>query len=459
MRKYGKWLLVLGILAANPAWAGAQGIAKRTSPATTAQQQQNQRVAEHISAALRQARLNGYDIDIVVRGDTVKLDGKVREVTHKALATRVCQQVNGIRNVQNNLRYTPQGQIQQTAGTAYDSGVQRATYETVEDGNVIQQVHFRKPGKRQPSNSKNTVAQTQPQTRHQTPRPPEIQFESTTQQPTPTVQSPKPVASTKPVMSAPPALAPPVLAQSSIQTDLNGAATEQLLPPASTPLPTVTATYPQELPEEASALNPLQASESQSQNQQTAQQIANALQRVGLTGYEIEIRFEDGIATLAGDVATAEQLQVARIAASTVQGVSEVRNRLQATGPIAQTSFVPQGRPMPPVSQASMAMMGGMQQGMQGMPTSIGGAGAYSNPQLPKHAWPSYAQYPNSAAVSYPKQYSASAWPYIGPFYPYPQVPMGWREVSLEWDDGHWQLDFEKKKDAWYWLYKPKNWK
>ena len=107
------------------------------------------------------------------------------------------------------------------------------------------------------------------------------------------------------------------------------------------------------------------------------------------------------------------------------------------------------------MSQASMAMMAGM----QATPTSIGGAGAYSNPQLPKHAWPAYAQYPNSAAVSYPTQYSASAWPYIGPFYPYPQVPMGWREVSLEWDDGHWQLDFEKKKDAWYWLFKPKNWK
>jgi hypothetical protein len=36
---------------------------------------------------------------------------------------------------------------------------------------------------------------------------------------------------------------------------------------------------------------------------------------------------------------------------------------------------------------------------------------------------------------------------------------MGWREVSLEWDDGHWQLDFEKKKNAWYWLFKPTNWK
>ena len=32
---------------------------------------------------------------------------------------------------------------------------------------------------------------------------------------------------------------------------------------------------------------------------------------------------------------------------------------------------------------------------------------------------------------------------YIGPFYPYPQVPLGWRKVTLEWDDGWWFLDFK----------------
>jgi hypothetical protein len=47
--------------------------------------------------------------------------------------------------------------------------------------------------------------------------------------------------------------------------------------------------------------------------------------------------------------------------------------------------------------------------------------------------------------VTYPKQYSASAWPYIGPFYPYPQVPLGWRKVQLEWDDGWWWLNFKDR--------------
>ena len=70
----------------------------------------------------------------------------------------------------------------------------------------------------------------------------------------------------------------------------------------------------------------------------------------------------------------------------------------------------------------------------------------YDHPHMPGHAWPSYASYPNYAAVTYPKQYSPTAWPYIGPFYPYPQVPLGWRKVTLEWDDGWWMLDFKDRR-------------
>jgi hypothetical protein len=68
----------------------------------------------------------------------------------------------------------------------------------------------------------------------------------------------------------------------------------------------------------------------------------------------------------------------------------------------------------------------------------------YDQPQMPGYAWPSYAAYPNYAGLTYPKQYSPTAWPFIGPFYPYPQVPLGWRKVTLEWDDGWWQLDFQE---------------
>ncbi|MCS7237467.1 MAG: BON domain-containing protein [Thermoguttaceae bacterium] len=78
------------------------------------------------------------------------------------------------------------------------------------------------------------------------------------------------------------------------------------------------------------------------------------------------------------------------------------------------------------------------------MPVAAGPAPmVYNQPYLPNYAWPSYAAYPNYAALTYPRQYSPTAWPYIGPFYPYPQVPLGWRRVSLEWHDGWWFLDFD----------------
>jgi hypothetical protein len=69
--------------------------------------------------------------------------------------------------------------------------------------------------------------------------------------------------------------------------------------------------------------------------------------------------------------------------------------------------------------------------------------GQYNQPNLPNHAWPAYANYPNYAQVSYPRMYSPKAWPYIGPFYPYPQTPLGWRKVTLENHNGWWWLDFD----------------
>jgi len=79
------------------------------------------------------------------------------------------------------------------------------------------------------------------------------------------------------------------------------------------------------------------------------------------------------------------------------------------------------------------------------VPANAGGGIApahFDHPNMPGYAWPSYASYPNYAALTYPRQYSPTAWPFIGPFYPYPQVPLGWRKVSLEWHNGWWMLDF-----------------
>jgi hypothetical protein len=122
-------------------------------------------------------------------------------------------------------------------------------------------------------------------------------------------------------------------------------------------------------------------------------------------------------------------------------------------GPVADGQMVPgtmqYSDGYAPGSQPTMAGPGGA----PGAPMAMGGTGIgmppvpmrADGPNMPNYAWPSYAAYPNYAALQYPTQYSPTAWPYIGPFYPYPQVPLGWRRVSLEWDDGWWWLDFDNR--------------
>lgn len=241
-------------------------------------------------------------------------------------------------------------------------------------------------------------------------------------------------------------------------------------------------------------------------NQQMAQQIANSLGRSGLSGYDIEVRFKGGQASLIGTVDDAEQIQRAARAAMSVPGVEGVLNKLATPeGQTAQASYqqgpqfgapqmpgppqgyaqqgyapqqyahqppmggyAPQQPPMggyPPQQQGyPVQQMQGYAQPGPGMPQYAHGQGqqvghhVYNQPNLPQYAWPSYAQYDNYAAVTYPKNYDASAWPYIGPYYPYPQVPMEWREASLEWDDGYWNLKFESRTDKWWWFLNPHNW-
>ena len=375
MRKYGKWLLVLGVLAASPVAASADGFlgGRIRSPFSgSSDKDRNQAQAEEVASALQDANVRGTDIEIEVRDGVAILDGKVGEASQRALAQRIAGTVPGIQRVENNLRFVPPtgGQVERASATrsadARDARVTRAAaFETADSTPVIQRVNAEMPAASQGSN-----------------------------------------------------------------------------------------------------------------NQAVAQQIADSLSQVGLVGYDLEIRFNNGIATLAGDVATMGQRQAASAAVSQIPGVQSVNNQLRVAGPISQTAYAPGamqmpmagGQPqmmppqmMPPQMMPAGYMPGGMQPGMgmdPGMAPSPSGYAptSFNNPHLPQHAWPSYAQYPNSAAVSYPTQYSASAWPYIGPFYPYPQVPLGWREVSLEWDDGQWQLNFNKEKDKWYWVLHPKNW-
>jgi BON domain len=228
-------------------------------------------------------------------------------------------------------------------------------------------------------------------------------------------------------------------------------------------------------------------------NQEVADQIAQNLKHSGkLSDYRIAVKFQDGTATVKGRVDSQEQMNTALKLVFKTPGVSRVVNQMtigesETTGAVAKNSSshsaqrVASSYTSSPVEQASamepdampqkrlmnntprpmngqMPMQVAMRQaapcpdggGMAGAPRPMyAGAQAgvapvrYDEPSMPNYSWPSYAAYPNYAAVTYPRQYSPTAWPYIGPFYPYPQVPLGWRKVTLEWKDGWWFLDFK----------------
>jgi hypothetical protein len=235
-------------------------------------------------------------------------------------------------------------------------------------------------------------------------------------------------------------------------------------------------------------------------DQETAQKIAQELRGSGrLHDYSIGVTFENGKAQLVGRVANQEQARTAIEMAEQLPYVTKVENRLEIKpsakhdtavekvgyndGSSRRTasrddalfgSTASQGSPLQrvaaeepidvpapvvprtamkkpqPAAARQMNHTASMNQGRVGapipsaMPASSGVAQrvAYDQPNMPCYAWPSYAAHPNYAGVTYPNQYSASAWPYIGPFYPYPQVPLGWRKVTMEWKDGWWWLDF-----------------
>jgi len=131
--------------------------------------------------------------------------------------------------------------------------------------------------------------------------------------------------------------------------------------------------------------------------------------------------------------------------------VSHQQRRLEASmAPRRMTTARNAGRPIPVAYTQAPVMMEGAQAPGGPIPAYVSATGAgpsparYDQPNLPNYAWPSYSSYPNYASLTYPKQYSPTAWPFIGPFYPYPQVPLGWRKVTLEWDDGWWMLDFKE---------------
>ena len=204
-----------------------------------------------------------------------------------------------------------------------------------------------------------------------------------------------------------------------------------------------------------------------SPNQATANAVAKSLKsEAALTGYRIEIEAQDGLITLTGGVTNAAQKNQAIALAGKVNGVNGVVDRMKIVGDVkvapAQYQMAMNGGRLGHNNHASGAVMGGGPIGggasygpnaamaaPDGGPIPEGAAGMSgatqaSNPNQPNYAWPSYAPSQNASAVGYPTAYPWQAWPNIGPFYPYPEVPLDWRAVTLRWDDGIWWLDFKK---------------
>jgi hypothetical protein len=214
-------------------------------------------------------------------------------------------------------------------------------------------------------------------------------------------------------------------------------------------------------------------------NQQIADTIAANLRQSGqLRRYTVDISYKAGAAELSGVVA--DQLQreeVLRIVQG-VPGVERVRDRLTLSNSVrrvsgdgddkAGTLTVPEPGQLPTPSKegepppakegdASSAVPPGAPPaaGPPAQPIPIFQAGpgvpyGLNPPKMPPYAWPTYAPYNNYSRVAYPTAYPYNSFPFIGPVYPYPKVPLGWRSVKLEFEDGYWWFSKVANKYDWW---------
>jgi hypothetical protein len=201
-------------------------------------------------------------------------------------------------------------------------------------------------------------------------------------------------------------------------------------------------------------------------NQRVADTIANHLRSSGqIQNYTVDVYYHDGVATLIGQVTDQPQREEVLRIVQGVPGIERVVDRLRLTpamGVIPAQAETPVNPP-PPTANPGPAPTDSLPltpppeaAGPPGIaePTPIFAAPAPGPltavpPKMPPYAWPTYAPYNNYSRVAYPLAYPYNAFPFIGPCYPFPKVPLGWRSVKLEWEDGHWW--FRKTANAHDW--------
>jgi hypothetical protein len=228
--------------------------------------------------------------------------------------------------------------------------------------------------------------------------------------------------------------------------------------PQATPIPTATIADPQKL----------------------AECIASHLEQAGtLKNYRVDVAVRAGVVELTGVVSDQTQRDEVLRLVQGVPGVSRVSDRLTVTDPLIPVTRLqaektapdsnakprlPEPQPLaPPVNTTPPLMppadvpLPGSNQSANGIipePRPIWSAhpgyAAVNAPRMPPYAWPTYAPYINYSRVAYPLAYPYKSWPFIGPIYPYPKVPLGWRSVKLEWDDGYWWFSKVGCKHDWW---------
>jgi hypothetical protein len=189
-----------------------------------------------------------------------------------------------------------------------------------------------------------------------------------------------------------------------------------------------------------------------SANQQLANTIAGQLRASAqLRQFNVDIQVVAGNVELTGQVSCQVQHdEVLRIVQG-VPGVEKVVDRLtivnNAVTPVAGITqpAIGEPRPLPTNQPEAVAPPGGGPSPSEPMPifrcppgADGPNGGGMPPPPMPPYSWPTYAPYNNYSRVAYPTLYPYQSWPFIGPMYPFPKVPLGWRSITLRWVDGHW---------------------
>ncbi|HEX4129288.1 MAG TPA: BON domain-containing protein [Pirellulales bacterium] len=455
MRRFILGVAISAVAGLSPAWAVAA----------------DQEAAQRIAASLRASgRLTDYSLGVQYEEGTVWLSGRVADEQQMDEAVEMARNLPDVTDVVNNLEIRP-------SRPATSSAVRLATEATdsadqqIADEQVIQVAHtsdnselrlrtatrnllgmrgFASPAKVPTGDQAQTTqqrmptkVQPRPATQQRVAAPVQqkiiLQPKATVQQ-KPTAHKQATVQMRPPVQAAPAPAALPAVSNPGDPGDPLARSGSTRFAPASSrrsssePVIRTPAT-PRATGNQVSGNRPASYDE-------TAQPVMMAPQQ--------------GEVVMQGEPAGEVEYEMAMQPQAAAQGQLVRRMPTQQTGFFHHHRAPPYGPPCGPNCGPYGGGPGGYPGGMSGPggmggPVGMGGYGmaggpvGYDNPQLPNYAWPSYAAYPNYAALTYPTQYSAAAWPYIGPFYPYPQVPLGWRKVALEWDDGWWFLSFHDR--------------